>query len=128
RRPLPRTGSPHAWPEGKGWVVVARVSGCGPGERCRPCALCAYAPDAPPGGSPAQAEPLDQRPVAADVGLLQVVQQPAPAADEQQQATTAVVVMLVRPQVLGQVGDAPRQDRDLDLGRTGVALLGRVLR
>src|SRR5688500_2582922 len=37
-----------------------------------------------------QAEPLDERPVAADIGLREVLQQPAATADEQQQAPAAV--------------------------------------
>ena len=53
--------------------------------------------------SAAQAEALDDRAVALDVGLLQVVQQPTALADEQQQATTAVVVVLVLLEVLGEV-------------------------
>src|SRR5262249_13935362 len=63
-----------------------------------------------------------------DVGLVQVVQQPAALTHEQQQATTRVVVVLVLLEVLRQVADAVAEQRDLDLGRTGVALLGRVLR
>src|SRR5262249_11340981 len=41
--------------------------------------------------------------------------------------TAAVVVVLVHLEVLGEVGDPLGQDRDLHLGRTGVALDGRVL-
>src|SRR5260370_42425380 len=77
--------------------------------------------------SPTQTEPLDQGRVAADVALLEVVEEPAPATDEQQQATTTVMVMLVRAQVLGEVGDAAGQDRNLYLGGPGVALGGRVV-
>ena len=72
--------------------------------------------------SATQAEALDDRAVALDVGLLQVVQQATTLADEQQQATTAVVVVLVLLEVLGQVRDAVAQQRDLDLGGAGVAL------
>ena len=53
--------------------------------------------------SAAQAETLDDRAVALDLGLLQVVEQPATLADEEQQPTTAVVVVLVRLEVLGEV-------------------------
>ena len=49
----------------------------------------------PPVQSAAQAEALDQRAVALDVGVAQVVQQATTLADEQQQAATAVVVVLV---------------------------------
>ena len=47
---------------------------------------------------------------------LQVVQQPAPAADHLQQAAPRVVVLLVRLQVLGEPVDPLGQDRDLHLG------------
>jgi hypothetical protein len=54
----------------------------------------------------AKAETLDDRAVAADVGLLQVVEQTTTLTDEQQQPATAVVVVLVLLEVLGEVGDA----------------------
>src|SRR5829696_3046163 len=77
---------------------------------------------------PAQAESLDQRPVAGDIGLGEVLQQAAAAADEQQQPAPAVVIVLVRAQMLGQVRDPSRQHRHLDLGRTRVTVGGRVVR
>src|SRR5690606_35088739 len=77
--------------------------------------------------SAAQAEALDQRAVALDVGVLEVAQEALATTDEQQQTTTAVVVVLVLPRVLGEVLDALGQHRDLHLGRTGVTLDGGVL-
>src|SRR4051794_30602869 len=71
---------------------------------------------------PAQTEPLDERAVAVDVGLGQVVQQPATPADQQEQAPPAVVVVLVLLEVLGEVADPAGQHRDLHLGRAGVPL------
>src|SRR5215469_12934644 len=68
---------------------------------------------------PTQAEALDERPVAADVGVAQVGQQATAA---------AVVVVLVHLEVLVQVVDPAGHERDLDLRRTGVTLTGRVLR
>src|SRR5918911_2651743 len=76
----------------------------------------------------AQAEAFDDRPVPVDVGLREVVEQPAPLADQQQQPAAAVVVVLVLLQVLGEVADALREQGHLHLGRAGVALLGAVLR
>ena len=38
-----------------------------------------------------------------------------------------MIVVLVLTQMLGQLVDAGGQDRDLDLGGTGVALMGRIL-
>src|SRR5215475_9975513 len=78
--------------------------------------------------SAAQAETLDDRAVALDVGLVQVVQQPTTLTHEEQQTTTRVVVVLVLLEVIGQVADAVTEQRDLHLGRTGVALLRGVLR
>src|SRR5918998_490782 len=77
--------------------------------------------------SAAQTEALDQRTVALDVGVAQVVEQPTALADEQQQAATAVVVVLVLLEVLGEVADAVAEQRDLHLGRTGVTLGRGVL-
>src|SRR5215212_5264513 len=69
---------------------------------------------------PAQAELADERPVPLQVLLLEVVQEPAAAADEHQQAAARVVIVLVRAQMLGEVVDAAREHRDLDLGGPGV--------
>src|SRR5262245_45902082 len=77
---------------------------------------------------PAQTETLDERAVPVDVLVAQVGQQPPAAAHQQQQAAAAVVVVLVRPQVLVQVVDPASHERDLDLRRTGVTLIGRILR
>src|SRR4051812_29347914 len=95
-----------------------RRSGCPVGQPLRPITWRRSA---------TQAETLDDRAVARDLGLLQVVQQTTALADEQQQATTAVVVVLVRLEVLGQVRDAVAEQRDLHLRRTGVALGRGVL-
>src|ERR1700690_1719893 len=66
-----------------------------------------WARDAPGGLTqlPAQAQALDERPVAGDVGLGQVLQQSPAPADEQQQPATAVVIVLVHLEVLGQVAN-----------------------
>src|SRR5689334_4906249 len=76
----------------------------------------------------ADAETADQAAVALDVGPLQVLEETATATDQGQKTATRVVVVLVELQVLGQVGDALGEHRDLDLGRTGVALDRGVLR
>src|SRR6476646_529903 len=77
--------------------------------------------------SAAKAETLDDGAVSVDVRLLQVVEQTTTLTDEQQQTTTAVVVVLVLLEVLGEVADAVRQQRDLNLGRAGVTLVRGVL-
>src|SRR5581483_9922704 len=76
---------------------------------------------------PAQAELLDQGTVALQVGLLQVRQEPAPAADELQEAAARVVVLGVRAQVLRELADPLRQHRDLHLGRPRVLGAAPVL-
>src|SRR5690606_24981745 len=77
-------------------------------------------------GLSAQAEFLDQRPVAGRVLAMQVVEQAAATVDHLQQATTAVVVLLVRLEVLGQVHDAGGEQRHLDFRRAGVVGAARV--
>ena len=69
----------------------------------------------------------NQRTIALDVLALEVVQQTATLTNHQQQTTAGVVVVLVVAQMLVQVIDARGQQRDLNLGRTGVALMGSVL-
>src|SRR4029078_4455794 len=71
----------------------------------------------------AQAELLDEGAIALEILALQVVQEAAAPSDELEQATTRVVVVLVRPEVLGQLVDALGQHRDLDLGRARVRLV-----
>src|SRR5689334_21387496 len=91
RTPLPRTG---------GWSRRVAV-----GLSCS----CGTAPGATlpgPSRSAAQAEPLDERPVARHVDRSQVLQQPAPTPDQQQQAAAGVVVVLVLLEVLGEVRDS----------------------
>ena len=55
------------------------------------------------------------RPISAS--LTHELQQPAPR----------VVILHVRLEVLGELVDAAREDRDLDLGRAGVRLVAAVL-
>src|SRR5699024_347717 len=76
--------------------------------------------------SAAQAEALDQRTVALDVDLLQVLEHAATLTDQEQQAPTRVVVLLVVLEVFGEAGDPAGQQRNLNFGRTGVALMSRV--
>src|SRR5699024_8973893 len=77
--------------------------------------------------APAGAATRGRRAVALDVDALQVLQEALALTDQQHQTTTGVVIVLVGLEVLGQVVDPMREERDLDLGRTGVALGGPVL-
>ncbi len=62
------------------------------------------------------AETTDQGAVALYIALLHVIEQTAALTDELHEATTGVMITLVNLQVLGEVRDPVRQDRDLDLG------------
>src|SRR4051812_35000173 len=121
RPPLPRTGV----------LEVARTRVCASGYLIFGCELYEEGEQSgwvtPPDELSAQAESLDDRPVTVDVGLREVVQKAATLADQQQQPSAAVVVVLVVAKVLGEVADPLRQQRDLHLGRAGVAVGGAVL-
>src|SRR5690606_29835837 len=147
RGPLPRT---DWWPANGGWARAADVSRvgvllviflargvvtrwfvdsfCASGRRRaterRPSrAKVAHQPKV----LAAQAQLVGDRAAPLDVDLGQVGEQPLALADQDQQAPTAVVVMLVDLQVLGELVDAPSQQRDLHLGRPRIALLGAEL-
>ena len=68
----------------------------------------------------AQLELFRHRLVAADVGVLQVIEQAAALADHHQQTTAGAVILFVALQMLGQMVDALRQERDLHIRGTRV--------
>lgn len=78
--------------------------------RSRPGSRCRSRP------SPPEPELGDNRPVAVDVGPLQIVQQAAALPDQLEQPATRIVVVGVRFQVVGKVIDPFAEDCDLDLG------------
>ena len=69
---------------------------------------------------------LEQRLVSRLVPLLEVVEERTAGRDQLQEATTRMVVLHVGLEMVGEVVDAFRQDRDLNLGRAGVAGLGGI--
>src|SRR5690625_93605 len=77
--------------------------------------------------SATQTELADQRPVAPDVDVREVLEQAATPADQQQEAPAAVVVVLVVFEMLGEVVDALGHQRDLHLRRAGVTLRAGML-
>ncbi len=74
----------------------------------------------------ANPELVDDRAVPLHVDILEVVEKPAAPADELQKAAAAVMILRVRFEVLGQVGDPVRQQRDLHFRRTGIARVRRI--
>jgi hypothetical protein len=71
----------------------------------------------------AQLELFGDRLVTAHVGRLEIVQQPAALADHHEQPAAGPVILQILLQVLGQVVDPLRQQRDLHVSRTGIALV-----
>ena len=69
----------------------------------------------------------DNGAVSLDIRLDQVAQQVSALADHLQKTAAGVVVVLVRLQVFRQRVDPAGQNRNLNLRRTGVALMPRVL-
>ena len=70
---------------------------------------------------------LEQRLVTRLVPLLEVVEQRAAGRNQLQEATTRMVVLHVGLEMVGEVGDAFRQDRDLNLWLAGIAGLVGIL-
>src|SRR5437762_3748111 len=74
----------------------------------------------------ADPELLDHALVTLEVASLEVVEQAATLSHELEQPTTGVVVLAVHLEVLRQVPDAVGEERDLHLGRPGVARVPAV--
>src|SRR4051794_23677004 len=68
----------------------------------------------------ADTEGLDDRSVTVEVLVFEIVQQSPALADQHEQAAARVVILRVSLEVLGQVRDPLRQQRDLHLGRARV--------
>ncbi len=66
------------------------------------------------------AEPSDYFPVACDVFLLEIIQEPPALADHFQQTAAGMVVLLVGLEVLLQVLDPLAQQGDLNFRGAGV--------
>ena len=70
----------------------------------------------------------DDRAVALNVVVSNVIEQTTTLTNDLHQATASVVVVLVGTEVLSQPGDPIRQQRDLHFGRARVGLVLLVLR
>src|SRR6202789_1664583 len=77
--------------------------------------------------SAADAQALDEGLVARLILLLDIVKKRSPLRHHLEQAATGMVVLDVSLEVTGQVGDALGENRDLDLGRPGVAHFQTIL-
>jgi hypothetical protein len=73
--------------------------------------------------SMAQLEPLGDRLIARQVGVMEIIQQAAALPDHFEQATTGTVILDVLLQMFGQVIDALGQESDLHVSRPCVALV-----
>lgn len=65
--------------------------------------------------------------IAGGIGTMQIIQQFPPLAHHHDQTTARTVIFLILLQVLGQVIDPLGQQRYLDIGRTGVALMNPII-
>lgn len=76
---------------------------------------------------PSQPQACDQCAVSLHILPSQVVEQPASLAHHHQEASAAVMIAFVLTQMLGQMVDTFGEQRDLNLGGTGVAVMLTVL-
>src|SRR5262245_4970208 len=76
--------------------------------------------------SAANVQLSDQGLVTTLVGTSEVVEKLTPLGHKLEQPTPGVVVLDVALEVLGQIVDAFRQDRDLHFRRPGIAGFGRI--
>ena len=74
-----------------------------------------------------QTELADDGTVTLNIVVLQIVEQVSSVTDHLLKTATAVEVVLVCLQMLGEACDSVGEERDLHLGRTGVAFVGSVL-
>ena len=71
-------------------------------------------------------ELVDDRAVPLHVSLLEVVKKPAAATDELQQAAARVMVLRVGLEMLGEVGNAVREECDLHFWRPGIGVMNPI--
>ena len=61
--------------------------------------------------------------ISLQIGLPEVIEKPPPLPHQLQEASPGVVVLLVRFEVIGQIGYPIAQNRDLNLRRAGVLIV-----
>ena len=72
-------------------------------------------------------ELFDDSTVTVDILLGEVVEKVSSVTYHLKKTAAGMMVILVGLEVLGEGVDAMRKDRDLNFGRTGIALMGLVL-
>jgi hypothetical protein len=75
-----------------------------------------------------QSEFLDDRAVAVDIRPLHVIEQAATLSDHPEEPTATVMILFVGAEVVGQIVDAIREERDLNASRPAVGVVRLVLR
>lgn len=74
-----------------------------------------------------QPESFCQLTIPCDILVAQVLEQPTPFTDQHQESTTRVVIFLVDLEMLGQIADSLREDRDLHFRGSRIAFMRGVL-
>lgn len=69
----------------------------------------------------------NQRFITLKIGATQISEEPTPASDHFQQAVAGVVILLIDLEVFRQLTDALRQQRHLNVWRTGVRFMEPVV-
>jgi len=96
---------------------------CIPPAANRPTERISTTPQASWGSLTPQPKRLHNSPISLRAFAAQVIKQPPPLAHQFQQATARVMILFMHLEVLGQVLDARRQERNLHLWRTGIILV-----
>jgi len=78
-------------------------------------------------GSTPKTESRNQILIAALVISLEIIQKSPPTIDHAQQSLTGVMILLMRTEVLGELIDSRRQQRNLDFRRSRVLRAARIL-
>jgi hypothetical protein len=73
------------------------------------------------------AETTDQSAIALDIAALHVIEQTATLANELHESTARVMIAFVNLEVLGEMRNPVRQNRDLNFGRAGVRRVSLIV-
>jgi hypothetical protein len=95
-----------------------------PGGQTRgPIEVTRSSPENPPTILSPKTEALDELPVTDVILSLEVIDQAPSLANDPQQTAPRMVVLLVVLEMLGEFGQPSREQRDLDLGGSGVRVV-----